>query len=120
MLFRSGLNTAVLNVDYARTADASSATYRNDNRIPITPNADFDRTGWTMTENYRLGWIAGGEWFNYTRVIPPAKYRVYAGISYGGTGDALRSRVRPLVRVGQPLQRAAEHPLSPGAQRWRR
>ena len=85
----AGLNTAVLNVDYARTADASSATYRNDNRIPITPNADFDRTGWTMTENYRLGWIAGGEWFNYTRVIPPAKYRVYAGISYGGTGDAL-------------------------------
>lgn len=41
---------------------------------------------WTMTSNYKIGWVASGDWGNYTRTFPtPAKtYQVYAAQSYDG------------------------------------
>jgi hypothetical protein len=42
---------------------------------------------WTMTNNYKLGWVGTGNWGNYTRTFPtPAKsYHV----AYAGSGDSL-------------------------------
>jgi hypothetical protein len=44
---------------------------------------------WTMTSNYKLGWVGTGNWGNYTRTFPtPAKtYYVFAGSSYDGVSD---------------------------------
>jgi hypothetical protein len=41
---------------------------------------------WTMTANYKLGWVGTGNWGNYTRTFPtPAKdYYVFAESSYDG------------------------------------
>jgi len=78
--------TGVPEVDYHRTPDASSPAYRNDNNVPIAANSpDIDRDQWTVTSNYRLGWIGDGYWFNYTRTFPTGYYRVYAALSYGST-----------------------------------
>ncbi|MBL9171182.1 MAG: lamin tail domain-containing protein [Verrucomicrobiales bacterium] len=85
----AGLNTAVISVDYNRTADASSPLYRNDSRIPILASTDRDREAWTMTTNFRLGALKGNEWFNYTRNLPVGRYLVYAAMSHGDTGPDL-------------------------------
>jgi hypothetical protein len=49
----------------------------------------MDRTGdrtrgvGDIKVNFKLGWIGGGQWYNYTRDIPAGKYNVYAAISHG-------------------------------------
>ena len=76
-------------VDFSRTANASFPIYRNDTRVPIMANPDYDRGAWSVAENYRLVLITGGEWFNYTRTFPAAKYRAVAAISHVDLGDGL-------------------------------
>jgi hypothetical protein len=89
---------ATLGVDFQRGADASSPQYRNDNRIPMDPNTgDLVRGdgAWTMTTNFKLGWIGGGQWFNYTRTIPVGRYRVLASMSHGdSTPGALQASLQ--------------------------
>lgn len=78
--------SATYGIDYTRPDDGSSPAYRNDNRIPMTDNGgDLDRGPWSVTVNYRLGWIGDGMWFNYTRTFPSGYYKVYAALSYGDT-----------------------------------
>ena len=77
-------------VDYHRTPDGSSAQYRNDANVPMNDNlADSDRGGWNVTTNFKLGWIGGGEWFNYTRTFAAGDYQVLAALSNGGTDPGL-------------------------------
>lgn len=56
--------------------------------IPIGSN---DRGFWTVESNFRIGWVASGEWQNYTRVFPDngvgGWWKVYAGLSFGGNSD---------------------------------
>lgn len=85
----AGQNLAVSSVDYSRPADGSSPLYRNSAQIPISVSPNLDRTLWQVTQNWRLTRIKGGEWFNYTRTLPPAKYLVYAAMSHGDLGDNL-------------------------------
>ena len=40
---------------------------------------------WQMDVNFSLGWAGAGHWFNYTRNIPAATYKVFAAMSYQGT-----------------------------------
>jgi len=54
-----------------------------------TPGGLFASTRmgeWTMTANYKIGWVGAGNWGNYTRTFPePAKeYYVFAAGSYDG------------------------------------
>ena len=44
---------------------------------------DFDRGGWDMTVNYKIGWAGNGHWYNYTRTFPAGSYNVYAALSHG-------------------------------------
>jgi hypothetical protein len=41
---------------------------------------------WTMTNNFKLGWVGTGNWGNYTRTFPtpPKRYYVFAASSYDG------------------------------------
>jgi hypothetical protein len=54
---------------------------------PIEKHAE-----WEMTVNYRLGWMGGDEWFNYTRVMPAGRWKVFAALS-NGDGREMRSRL---------------------------
>jgi hypothetical protein len=38
-----------------------------------------------MTTNYKIGWVGGSDWWNYTRNIPAGIYRAMAAQSIDGT-----------------------------------
>lgn len=90
--------TATQGVDFERSPDGSSATYRNDSRIPMDANMGDVIRGdgaWTMTTNFKLGWIGGGQWYNYTRNIPSGRYRTFAAMSYGdATAGSLQASLQ--------------------------
>ncbi len=57
---------------------------------------------WTMTANYKIGWIGTGDWGNYTRTFPtPAKdYYVFAAQSYDGVNANQLDGTLGLVTAG--------------------
>ncbi|MFN0067439.1 MAG: hypothetical protein ACKVYV_07350 [Limisphaerales bacterium] len=38
-----------------------------------------------VTASYKIGWVASGEWQNYTRTVPAGVYTAVAGLSFDGT-----------------------------------
>jgi hypothetical protein len=92
----SNLN-AVVGIDFLRPHQADSPLYRFGEtnsvplagypavvNVPMDPGpGDFDRGGWDMTVNYKIGWTGGGQWYNYTRTFPAGNYNVYAALSHG-------------------------------------
>lgn len=98
-----GLNP-VINVDYSDNetgqfnADTGQFTdgvtnYRGDSRTgtnPILSNISSETGGtlttsrpggFTMTANYKIGWVGGNDWWNYTRNIPAGVYQAMAAQS---------------------------------------
>lgn len=57
---------------------------------------------WTMTSNYKIGWIGNGNWGNYTRTFPtPAKdYYVFSAQSYDGTSAGQIAGTVGIVTAG--------------------
>jgi hypothetical protein len=83
---------AVKGVDYdGRSTEPSNPYYRSPNTlgVPVSWTYEVDRGGGEVVVDYRLGWMGGGHWFNYTRNFPAGKYNVYAGLSSGATGDRI-------------------------------
>jgi hypothetical protein len=91
---------AVEGVDYNNgDAAADGAVYRteldengeNEVSISAANGARYsnDRGAYELTSNYRIGWVAGGDWQNYTRTFPSNTYNVYAALSHGETGPGL-------------------------------
>jgi len=91
-----------LGVDFDRSPDGSSPAYRDDNRIPINDNPDFARGdgAWTMDVNYKLGWIGGGQWLNYTRTIPFGRYKMFAAMSHGEASPGVLQGLLQRVTAG--------------------
>jgi hypothetical protein len=88
---------ATFNVDFNRGSEGGSPAYRNDNRIPMDQTGDVSRAdgAWTLTANYKLGWIGDGQWYNYTRAIPLGQYRVLVAMSHGeATPGAIRGSLQ--------------------------
>lgn len=90
--------------------------------LPIGSN---DRLTYTMTSNYGIGWVAGGDWQNYTRTFPnngTGWWSVYAGLSYGGTDPGQLSGTLDRVTEGvgtdtQTTERLGEF-TGPGSGGW--
>jgi hypothetical protein len=94
----------VLGVDYFDVQDNEDAginrSYRTDQRpnhanITVHEGAGvlaIERPGgFTVTSNYRLGWV-GSFWGNYTRTIPAGNYRGVAALSHGsGAGTVMEA-----------------------------
>jgi alpha-tubulin suppressor-like RCC1 family protein/PKD repeat protein len=82
--------SAVHLIDYRVLGDHSEGdSYRAGEtpNVPLPPNnTDLYRGTFTLSSNYRIGWLDQGEWFNYTRYFPPGTYRAYAALSKEGTG----------------------------------
>jgi len=80
------------------------------------------RPGADMTTNYKIGWVEGGSWQNYTRTIPAGWYNVYAALSFDGTapgqlaGSLDRVTSDPKV-ANQTVQRIGSF-NAPGSGGW--
>ncbi|HMO66624.1 MAG TPA: hypothetical protein PKE47_15610, partial [Verrucomicrobiota bacterium] len=84
---------ATFNTDYNRGNEPSSPIYRmgEDPQVPMDRTGDRDRGVSELAVNYKIGWIGGGQWYNYTRNFPAGSYNVYAGLSHGdGATSATR------------------------------
>lgn len=83
------------------------------NEIPGGQYASTRAGEWTMTANYKIGWIGTGNWGNYTRTFPtPAKtYYVYAAQSNDSqAAGALNSNIG-LVTAGVGTDTQTVEPL---------
>jgi hypothetical protein len=95
---------AVAEVDYSRPHEGSSPWYRidEDPNVPMDVN---NAEGWgrgitDLQINFKLGWIGGGQWYNYTRNIPAGRYNVYAGLSHGESNPGQLSGTLQKVTAG--------------------
>jgi hypothetical protein len=92
---------AVEGVDYNNGDAEDGAIYRTEldenggNEVSMssdtTSRYSTERGAYELTSNYRIGWVSGGDWQNYTRTFPSNTYNVYAALSYGGEGPGLLS-----------------------------
>lgn len=91
---------SVHNVDYFQPENVpDSPLYRIDENpnVPMDSQTgagtlDVLRPGFEVTTNYKIGWVGGGEWYNYTRTIPAGNYKIIGAQSHGdgaGTADRL-------------------------------
>jgi hypothetical protein len=70
-------------VDFLRTSfPETSQRYRSDEQwiIPTFQQNEVsrrDRGTWVLDRNYSLAYVETGQWFNYTRKLPRAGYRVW-------------------------------------------
>ncbi len=80
----------VAGTDYDGPFESSNPYYRYPNtlRIPMSKASDFGRGEGQVAVDFRLGWMGGGHWFNYTRTFPAGKYNVYAALSHGDGADS--------------------------------
>lgn len=128
---------AFLGIDYNNSDANDSDVYRTTrnggddtapNNVNITDNLGGQlgraRGLWDVTVNYRLGWVADGEWQNYTRTFPAGNYAVYAALSFDGRdpGQLRGSLARVTSDPKQPNQTTV--PLgdfnAPGSGGWGR
>src|SRR6185436_19483610 len=106
-------SNATAQVDYNGDDGNDSDFYRSEldatgsNAVNIISNTGgrwgTDRGTYTTTVSYRLGWVGGGEWENYTRVFPKTNYNVWAALS--------RDTRDPNI-VGGTLQLVAGNPTT--------
>jgi hypothetical protein len=91
----SGLG-AVLGVDYQNNDGLDSFPYRPALTINVGANANMDQTGdtdrgtWSVTTNYKIGWVDSADWQDYTRTFPAGSFQVWAALSYDDLGGADR------------------------------
>ncbi|MHB9005843.1 MAG: hypothetical protein ACYDC1_02835 [Limisphaerales bacterium] len=91
-----GLN-AVFDVDYSSTDTIAPGqgwvpAYRTGDPVadgttaPLTVNGGIEanRGTWDVTTNYKIGWVGGTDFYNYTRTFPAGNYRVYSAQSADG------------------------------------
>jgi hypothetical protein len=107
------------------------ALYRTDLR-PNNPNMNDNlggrfgatRGNWTVTTNYKIGWVGLGDWYNYTRNIPANSYEVYLAISQDSATSGNENCRATLDRVTAGVGTATQtlQPLgvfrAPGSGGW--
>jgi hypothetical protein len=85
--------SAVHNVDYVNDDGNDSDLYRKTEAPNVNMDngpGDVNRGTWTMTVNYKIGWVGSPDWQNYTRTIPANSYQIWAALSYDDFGGANR------------------------------
>lgn len=125
---------AVKGVDYNNADGNDSDLYRTEldengeNEINIGASNGTrygnDRGWFTTTTNYRIGWVAPGEWQNYTRTFPQGTYNVWAAMSYDGRAAGQLTGSLDLVtsnpaQPNQTVERVGNF-TAPGSGGWGR
>ena len=121
-------------VDYNNNDDNSSDVYRTEkdengeNEVNMNDNLGGQlgrqRGLWDVTVNYKLGWVEGGSWQNYTRTFPAADYEVWAALSYDGRDagqlqGSLQRVTSPANVADQTLENLGDF-NAPGSGGWGR
>jgi hypothetical protein len=76
-------------IDYHELYFNGNHLYRTADQSGTDVNGDTPRPRNIGTNDYNLGWFAGGEWVNYTRRFPSGTWHVYGRFSRGETGNAV-------------------------------
>jgi hypothetical protein len=126
--------SAVKGVDYNNADGNDSDVYRTEkdengeNEVNITASNgnrySNTRGSFDLVSNYRIGWVAAGEWQNYTRTFPSNSYNVWAALSYDGVTAGLLNGTLDLVtsdptKPNQVTQRLGTFE-APGSGGWGR
>ena len=106
---------ATVGTDYDRPVDPNNPYYRQPSSLqtPFSFGSDRDRGLGEVVVNFRIGWMGGAHWFNYTRNFPAGKYNVYAALSSGTAGDWIRGNLAT-VTGGQATVVGAFSGSAPG------
>ncbi len=83
--------------DLYRTETDSTGAHQVNMDLATGGRYAIARPGYEVTTNYKIGWVEGGSWQNYTRTIPAGFYNVYAALSYDGTAAGQLSASLALV-----------------------
>ncbi len=125
---------AVKGVDYNNADANDSDLYRteldangeNEVNIGASNGTRYgnDRGWFETTSNYRIGWVATGEWQNYTRTLPQGTFNVWAAMSYDGRAAGQLNASLDLVtsdptKPDQTTQRLGTF-IAPGSGGWGR
>ena len=129
-----GLN-AMFDVDYhsAETlvpADGWTPVYRTGDPVtdgktaPLNVNGGIEnsRGTWEVTANYKIGWVGGGDFYNYTRTFPAGLYHVYSaqsadGYELSGTMDLVSN---PAAVDAEQIRQSIGSFLAPETGEWGR
>lgn len=100
--------------DLGSNADDPNTSVSMGNETPGGLFASNRLGEWTMTANYKIGWVGNGNWGNYTRTFPtPAKkYYIFASGSYDGVSDGQINGSVGLVTAGVGTATQTVQPLA--------
>lgn len=126
--------SAVKGVDYNNSDGNDSDLYRTEldtngeNEVNIAASDgnrySNERGSFQVTSNWRVGWVAAGDWLNFTRTFPQGTYQIWAAMSYDGRSAGLLNATLDLVtsdptRLDQTTQRLGLF-NAPGSGGWGR
>jgi hypothetical protein len=83
---------AVLGIDYSHTAGNGNFPYRGPTGLAQEVTVDSPLPGYTLGQDYDVGYFNSGDWANYTRNYPAGKYYVFARLA-GYSGSVTLSQV---------------------------
>jgi hypothetical protein len=80
--------------------------------VAVTENTgDLNRGDFTLANNYKIGWGSAGEWFQYTRNIPPGEYNAVIGTSRDGLTTNAITLALDIVTAGADTANATVTPV---------
>jgi hypothetical protein len=74
----------VAGVDFHNPGGNPSPQYRPGDGVSMVAVTDTARPTWAVTQDFKVDRWDPGDWINYTRILPPDRYRVFARVSSGG------------------------------------
>jgi hypothetical protein len=82
-------------VDFVDTTPGTLGTYRDQDPVDTAVTGDTLRDKFVQSgfQDYQLGGITAGEWWNYTRTFPAGSYRVYVRAACTVSQDLRLERV---------------------------
>ena len=73
----------VAGVDFHNPGGNPVPQYRPGDGVSMVAVNDTARPTWTVTQDFKVDRWDPGDWLNYTRILPPDRYRVFARVSSG-------------------------------------
>jgi hypothetical protein len=73
----------VAGVDFHNPGGNPVPQYRPGDGVSMVVVNDTARPTWTVTQDFKVDRWDPGDWLNYTRILPPDRYRVFARVSSG-------------------------------------
>jgi len=115
----AGQNLNVTNADYYHAETAGNTyPYRGPDALAQEVTSDIPLPGYSLGNDYDVGWFNNGDFGSYTRNYPAGKYYVYGRLA-GYSGNVTLSKVTAgQGTTSQTLQKLGTCATSPANQGW--